>query len=528
MIRSIKNAGNTVFVLNFLIKKLKIPVSSYTIEKDLQDHPDYPSMLSLMDCLTSWNIPNEAYKINKETCNIKELPFPFVAHLQRNGGEFVFVQRIDDDLVSFSNEMEQNGKLKLSDFFKFWDGVILYAEKDQSSGEKEYSQSLIKGFINEARFPFLVFILLCSIFYTVDLGGESLFYLVLLLLKLIGVGAGSLLLMHSINTSNPFIKNLCSIGKKNDCNAILKSDAAMVTSWLSWSELGMFYFSGTLVCLLLYPSSIELLGCLNFLCLPYTIYSIGYQIKIKNWCVLCCIVQVLLWLEAAAFFRIGISFQNFDLGFFDMTGIVFCFLVPIAIWSCIKPYLLKSGQVKPLNQQLKKFKYNSTLFHQLLSSQAKHSVPDDLMPIVLGNAEAETVITIVSNPFCGPCGVAHKKLDELLDKRKDIQLKVLFATANDEEDVRTKVAKHFTALSLSKDKLLVGQALNDWYSQSNKSYDQWVEKYPSTISEGLEAAMLKQNQWCDMVKVSLTPTIFINGYELVDPYSLDDIKYLLV
>jgi glutaredoxin len=530
MIRSIKNAGNTVYVLHSLIKKLKIQVSSFTIEKDLLDHPDYPSLLAISDCLTSWNIPNEAFKINKEVCDVKELPFPFIAHLKREGGEFVLIQGIEADKVSFSNEKKKRGDLKQSEFLKFWDGIILFAEKDEDSGEKEYNQSLIKGWINETRLPFLILILLCWVFYTINFGDTSLSYLSLVLIKLTGIGVCGLLLTHSINANNPLVKNLCSLGEKNNCNGILKSDAAKVTSWLSWSEVGMFYFAGSLIYLLLNPSGILALSCLNILCLPYTIYSISYQIKIKNLCVLCCFVQTLLWMEAIVFFVYGISFQPLPLNmrFSDIISISMYFLVPIAIWGFIKPYLLKSERVKSLNQQLKKFKYNSTLFNQLLGSQTKYSIPDDLMPITIGNPEANTVITMVSNPFCDPCGVAHKTLQEWLNQRNDIQLKVLFVTANHEDDALTKVASHITSLSLSTDKVVVEEALNDWYNQSSKNYDSWAEKHPISNREGLEIAIQKQKEWCEMAEIQFTPTIFINGYKLTDPYSLDDIKYLLM
>lgn len=527
MIRSIKSAGNTVFVLYSLINKLKIPVSSFTVEKDLLDHPDYPSMLALSDCLTSWNIPNEAFRVHKESCDISEFPLPFVAHLKRGGIEFVLVQKIEGDTVTFSNEMEQKVTLKRVDFLKFWDGIILYAEKEAGSGEKEYKQSLIKGWLNAARLPFLALVLLCCVFYASNPGSASLPFLMLVLLKSTGVGISALLLLHSIDANNPFIQNLCSMGKKNDCNAILKSDAAKVTGWLNWSEVGMFYFAGSLIYLLVNPLGVVLLSWLSILCLPYTFYSVIYQVRTKNWCVLCCSIQALLWIEAIAFFMAKPPFQPLSIGFTDMTGIALCFSIPVAIWCFIKPYLLKAEHVEPLKQQLKKFKYNSGLFNQLLSSQAKYSVPDDLMPIVLGNPEAETIITMVSNPFCGPCGTAHKTLDGWLSQRDDIQLKVLFTTANHEDDARTRVARHITALNFSDDKALVGQALNDWYNQTSKDYDNWAEKYPVIKTGDLEKATQKQKEWCEMAEVSFTPTIFINGYKLVDPYLLDDIKYLL-
>ena len=124
--------------------------------------------------------------------------------------------------------------------------------------------------------------------------------------------------MQSLNANNPFVKNLCSLGGKNDCNAILKSDAAKVTSWLSWSEVGFFYFFGSLLSLLLASSSLPLLAWLNLFALPYAIYSIAYQYRHKNWCVLCCCVQALLLLEALAF----LSNQNFQLSAFTFANLL--------------------------------------------------------------------------------------------------------------------------------------------------------------------------------------------------------------
>lgn len=526
MIRSIKSEGNTIYVLHSLIKKIKVPVSTFTIKKDLLDHPNYPSMLALRDCLSSWKVPNETFSIRKETFDLSKLPLPFIAHLNRNEGEFILVNGISEDSINFSNEKEPKGVLKKSEFLKFWDGVFLIAEKDEESGEKDFTQSLIKHWINEARIPFLLIILLGCIFYSINFSGSNLAFLTLVMIKILGVGVSSLLLIHSINVNNPFIQNICSLGKKNDCNAILKSNAAKVTSWLNWSEVGMFYFTGSLICLLLNSSNIVLLSWLNLLCLPYTIFSIGYQVKTKNWCVLCCTVQVLLWMELAAFYSTGVSFQSVDFGS-NIIIVLICFLSPIAIWAYIKPYLLKSEQTDLLKLQLKKFKYNDMVFNKLMGLQPQHLVTDDLMPIILGNPKSETIITMVSNPYCGPCGMTHNILDEWLDQRDDIQVRILFTFAEYEHGLIPNTIKHLMSLGVYADKTLLKQALSDWYNQSSKNYYEWAEKYPSNISPDIDTAFQKQKKWCEMADVSFTPTIFINGYKLINLYKLEDIKYLL-
>lgn len=78
-----------VAVSNTLVKKLSIPVSSFTIKESLQEPPDYPSLLAISDCLTQWNTPHQAYRTDKTQYRANELPFPIIAHLK--GGQFILV-----------------------------------------------------------------------------------------------------------------------------------------------------------------------------------------------------------------------------------------------------------------------------------------------------------------------------------------------------------------------------------------------------------------------------------------------------
>ena len=159
--------------------------------------------------------------------------------------------------------------------------------------------------------------------------------------------------------------------------------------------------------------------------------------------------------------------------------------------------------------------------------QPCYVVPNELMPVVLGNTDAATVITMVSNPFCGPCAKAHQILNEWLKNRDDIQLKIIFATANHDDDNKTKVARHIAALNLTRDTAFVEKALNDWYGQREKKYEIWVKNYPVTITDEISKVTQKQAEWCDMAEIALTPTILVNGYKLPEPYRLEDLKYLI-
>ncbi len=147
------------------------------------------------------------------------------------------------------------------------------------------------------------------------------------------------------------------------------------------------------------------------------------------------------------------------------------------------------------------------------------------MPIVLGNPDAATTITMVSNPFCAPCAKAHKILDQLLKTRDDIKVKIIFTTRNDVGEEKAKVSQ--MALSVLNDTALLERALSDWYAQRNKKYELWAKKYPVKLNMQINELTEKQNTWFDLAEVKVTPTIFVDGYKLPDPYTLDDVKYLV-
>lgn len=350
------------------------------------------------------------------------------------------------------------------------------------------------------------------------------------LFKTGGLVVSVLLLIQSIDKNNPLVQTLCGGGGKTNCNAILSSKAANVFEGLTWSEVGFFYFAGTWLALMFSGGSIamlQILAILNILSLPYTVYSIYYQARVaKQWCVLCCTVQALLWLE---FISLVTAFTQ-PPGFLNATGwfnILICMALPIATWLMLKPLLLKAQQVKPLKDQLRHFKYNSELFNAMLKEQPKYVIPAEEWSIVLGNVEANNIITMVSNPYCPPCAKAHDVLDDWLNHNPDIQVRIIFTANNTNEDIKTPVTRHFMALNQLPDKTIVKQALNDWYNQRQKSYEAWAKAYPVQLNEADFIHLDKQKAWCDLAEIKATPTQLVNGYVLPVAYQIKDIKYML-
>lgn len=520
--------SNTEAVTVHLLNGLGIHIRPSDVSEELTKHPDYPSMLSISDVLNWFNVDNIACSIDAE--ELTEVPTPFIAHTNRNN-DFVTVNQVTDTNVRLSDNKRNNYNLTLPEFKKIFNGVVLQAEATSNP------ESVLQRFLYQlSSYKWLLSCLalvLCFVGIIV-LYTDFIYYLtwqiaLLAFFKTAGLTTAVLLLVQSIDKNNPLVQTLCGGGRKTNCNAILTSKAAMVFKGLTWSEVGFFYFAGTWLVLLFNSGStslLQLLALLNMVSLPYTVYSINYQARIaKQWCVFCTAVQVLLWLE---FIPLITTLQEpLTISVPAIISLLIFMALPAALWVIVKPKLLEKQQLKGLKRQLHKFKYNRELFEASLKAQPRYATPSNDWSIILGNVEANTIITMVSNPYCQPCSATHTVLDRCLERLGDIQLRIVFTAHNHVNDRKTIIVRHLMALNAQGDPEITKDALNDWYGQENKNYEEWSKSYPVKLDESEFQILDKQVAWCDLAEITATPTLLINGYRLPAEYRVQDIKYML-
>lgn len=522
-----RKKSNILSVTYQLLSEIKVNVNLGTLSKNLESHPEYPGLLTICDCLKKFKVDNHVYRIEKENYNDLDLPFPFISHSSKDGGSFFLVHGMVNGELSISDEKKKYASFKKEDFFAEWEGLVLYAKANEESGEPDYLQHYIQSLLHKIAVPAFLAVVLSVLVLIFRLYPFSLAILALCLIKFTGTAISMMLIAQRFSASHSWIRKACITAGKNDCNAILQSRAAQITPWFSWAEAGLFYFSGSFFVALIFPQLVPIVFWINVFALPYTVYSVVYQYRIKKWCILCCGIQALLLLEYVAF--------NFIPGRFDaelisrQVNLIFpfllCFLVPVVSWGIIKPVLQENSVLAIASWQLKQFKYNSELFMLGLMKQQHYEAADELKPIVLGAPTAEIVITLVSNPFCGPCSEVHHFFDQWLRERADLQLRIILLASGDASHIRA--AQHMIALGLLKDKKLIAQALNEWYGQSPKIYEKWKKKYPVLVTENIKSVFRKQQQWCEQAGINFTPAILVNGHILPEPYVVEDLKYLI-
>jgi uncharacterized membrane protein/glutaredoxin len=522
---------NITRVLSQLIGELHIPITRQSIEEEIALHPNYNSLLAISDILNNWGVPNASYQLDFKELIESEVPVPFVAYLANQ--EFALVSNLDERYAVVSNERWNKYKLPIDDFKSIYKEHVLLAERNEDSGEADYNKKYRKEVIKNLRLPIvisgsIITLIAFLLFHSSFVSSLNWSICLLTLFKTLGVITSILLLIQSVDANNPLVQKLCGGDNNKDCNAILSSKAAKISDELSWSEVGFFYFAGTWLALLFnsdHVSIIHTLSILNLISLPYTFYSIYYQWRVaKQWCVFCCTVQILLWIEFFAFFPYlfyKIQAPNIQ----EYVSLLTSVILPMLTWLFFKTYLIQATQIQPLKRQLRNFKYNVSLFQKLLNEEVKYDLPDEECSLIIGNCKAENIITVVSNPYCQPCSRAQITLDEWLSSRSDIKLQIVFSSQNDnEDDMKTKVPAHFMALKISENETVIKKALNEWYEY--KDYDTWAKNYPVEISDSSKF-LQKQKEWCELTEIKVTPTIFINGRKLPAHYQLKDIKYFI-
>ncbi len=425
----------------------------------------------------------------------------------------------------------------------------MLAEKTETSGEKNYAANRRKEKLAALQLPALLILLIAVSAASVVSFSNQIFgvaaavgFGVLLLLKLTGIAVTGLLLWYEIDKANPALQKICTAGAKTNCNAILSSKQSRIFSWLSWSEVGFFYFAATFISLLVagFTSSLFLLSVvviLNVLALPYTVFSLYYQWRIaRQWCVLCLSVQALLVLAFITSLTTGLlssSFQLFSISSFphaisSFFLLISSFLFVALTWFSLKPLLLKAEEAKRIKHELARLKASPQIWEALLAKQKKIEAPTDGLGITLGNLHATNTLIKVCNPYCGPCAKAHPEIEKLLEENDNLKVQILFTATNDENDRKAPPVKHLLAIAEQQDERLIKHALDDWYLADKKDYDAFAGKYPMNGElKKQDAKVEAMHTWCDDTKIEFTPTIFINGHQLPDVYSISDIQYFL-
>ncbi|WP_035562381.1 vitamin K epoxide reductase family protein [Hymenobacter sp. IS2118] len=521
---------NAVSGLDMLLRLSQVRVTRATLQEKLWQHPDFPTLTALSDTLDEFRVENMAAHLTAD--QLPEIPLPALAYLSSEGGFFAPVRATAANTVEWWHNKWGWQKDSTAQFSQKWNGVMLLIEPTERSGEAGYAQSRKKQLVKSLRIPFVVLSLLVCLgvwagVSQLPVAGAPQYY-VLLLLKLAGLLVSSLLVWYSLDADNVFLRSLCQLNSRTSCSSVLNTPAAQLFGWLSWAEVGLLYFSGGLLSLLLFranPSALyPLLFVFSIASLPYTVWSVYYQWRrVRQWCVLCLAVQALLWLEFGVqfYFQRQISWPA-TFGPAETGLLVAGFLLPAAVWAFIKPTWAKALRVEGLQQSLQKIKFDQG-YLESLGRRARTLPPifTGMRVPTLGNADAPHTLIVVTNPTCALCARVHSEIEALMAELEDVCCQFIIAVEHRPGDAGDAVACR--VLSRSHEEMPL--ALHQWYETPRLA--EWLKKTPGPGEEDGTNQVELHQRWCELAGVDTTPTIFFNGVDMPRHFAVVEFRKLI-
>lgn len=506
---------------NIFISFLQALHVKYTItfaSKLFMEHPYRYTLLGLSDLLYAYHIPNVGVRVRDK--DIYRLNPPFIAHV---ANDFAIVSKVTENKVYYTWN-KRNLYSTPEEFKKQWDGTVLIAEPNNDSIEPDFPQNRHQE-LTSRIFQCAIYGILIA--YMIILGWsnhieQSLNRCLLLLVSVSGAQISYLLLQKQMKNDNKYADRLCTLFHQKDCNDILETDAAKIGPF-SWSEIGFGYFVSNIILLVSFPGTINYLAWVNICTLPYTFWSIWYQAyKAKQWCMLCVIVQVLLWV----LFILNIVSHNIlfpEITFIQIGTVLFVYIFAILVVNLWTMYIASIKETVGIRQDLVSLRGNNNVFTALLKQADYYPVEVGTSQIIFGNPEASLKITILTNPHCEPCGRMHKRVEALLQKKgNDLCVQYIFSAFNEDllKSNRFLIAAYLQSYPQSRE-----QIYSQWYRKGKYNAEKYFNQFEFNINEEVETELQKHEQWKQRSGLKATPTILINGYRLPKQYNIEDLQY---
>ena len=498
-----------------LLKYLRVPVSADYCEQLIASHPNYPSLLSIVDTLDRLGIPNIAARIEKD--KLVDLSYPYILQLTRRS-----------DLITIKGPSDlTKHKDKLDD----WEGIVLQIEGTEKINDAENNRLYKRERIITLVTYTALFSVLAPLLWSTFSAGSFL-TTAISFTGIAGLVVGYLLVAKDIGVKFEVIENFCTpAGKKNDCEEILNSEAASLFGFLKLSDMVFIYFICQLCCLAslaVLPDwrsgELQVLSALSLLASPMVIYSIVYQYKLKAWCKLCLIVDGILVAQAAFFLtETGLLSEPFNPRVTaTMLGVS---LVVFAGVIVIKSQLEDIIDLRKTASDNARIKNAHQVFGLLASASEREVAYNSPDRLVSGPQTAPLKFVMASNLYCKPCGVQHTKIEQLRELYPElVSVEYRFIVARDHAEVvnSNQYLIEFWMRNIrgrEDETEALNKMMTDWYELMDLG--KFREKYPlGSSSVSAEAIAMEQEHldWTSRQKILRTPTIFLNGRKLPAEY----------
>ncbi len=416
-----------------------IAINKKYCKEQVSSHPDYPALISVIDLLEDGSLEYTAAQA--DFSYIHEFNYPVLAHIKQPGNEFLHIVE-SDKAWEIKKEITQH-----------WSGVVLFADKN-SSWQNAQNELYHKKERSNKLYIAVVFSTLVAL-YGITVWMNPLWYAAVFgIFSIVGLFTSILIIGSELGVQNSITKQVCGAISAGGCDAVLKTNYSKGIFGFSTGDISALYFATQFVAFLfssIYPNLFLTSILISLLGIFVAIWSVYTQaIIIRQWCALCLVIVAVLFVQFIMSATLLFFSPLFILSFPIILVLLSVGIIGAIILFPIKDLLKKVSRFDQISKELKKWKLDANLF---IAQWEKEEFVDTTIwenDLIIGNPQAPLKITEACNPYCGPCANAHKVLDEMLDRYRNIvciQLRFI-CQANNNEDVRTMVVENILRKSL--------------------------------------------------------------------------------
>ncbi len=487
----------------------------------IKSHPSYPSLLSISDTLTFFNINNAA--IHTEISEIEFLPDNFIALLKEanNEPQLYFIKKKNGKYFITKDKIVY--EIEYSSLKSKWLNLLFLIEKSELVHTKNHTKNRVSKLL-----PILWLLIFILILFNSTINFSKLIFLIF---SSLGILFSIAALKDLFEAKIKMINSFCKITTSTSCASVVSSNKWKIFKTVNFSDLSIvFFISQFLGLLVLFQTRntqefFNIQKLLLLASIPIILLSLFYQKFVeKRWCPICLSIVSVILLEIIYLFLLtNISFEV-SLNSSILFG--FLFLSLVIIWINFKKILTERKTLKEFQLKANRFIRNYEVFKNTLITAKKIAMPQDC--ITMGNMESNTHICVITNPFCSHCKEVHKIVDDILGKYGDrVGIKMIFKSNFELENKKTKnFFRILMSLYIKNGEEYFRNALSHFFQSEN--IDEWILLHKMSINkEEVDNIYETMNNWCLENKINFTPNVYVNGYIFPSEFEIENLEFFI-
>jgi hypothetical protein len=516
-------------ILCYYLNSTGIIYSQSKLKRLVATHPDKNSFYTIADVFDELHIQNATFRLDMN--NLKANGFPAIVHTKENEGTFIVINDIADGKIHYYHSKTGHAVTSSEEFAAIWSGYALYAAQDEIRLELENKKSSSSQRLLKWRAPLSVFAGLLCVGAWGFAAVWSVTSVCLFALCALGLLVSVLLTMHEFGEDNQLIHKVCHLNRMTNCNVVLGSSAAKLFGWLSMSDIGLCYFTGSALSLFFagvtpyYYSVVSWLFVIALCSFPYTIFSLWYQLKkLKKVCPMCLMVIGVLWAEITLAISNWSSLQLFPVSFTTMFSLCAGFTLPIFTWTYVKPLWKEYFRVRNYEYLYLRLKRTPDVIRAMIAQKQPVEMNYSSDEIHLGKLDAPIHLTVVFSFFCKPCAEGWHVLNRLLSAYYDVlYVTVRFFGYHLLGENMNELIDALTEINNKSGNDAFRDALTGWFEDKDISI--WKSKYFANKSASPQLSSEKNAYWIRENSIYGMPAVYVDDREL--PFELEDLECLL-